>query len=81
MVTLLGMNMGMAMLLIPNARDLDDLTKQFAKYKPVFFPAVNTLFNALANHKGFQNLTILVSRSHWVVACQYCLAQLRRGSA
>ncbi len=56
MVTLLGMNMGMAMLLIPNARDLDDLTKQFAKYKPVFFPAVNTLFNALANHKGFQKI-------------------------
>ncbi len=63
MVTLLGMKLGYALLLIPNARDLDDLTKQFGKYKPAFFPAVNTLFNALAQHKGFcaldhSNLTI-----------------------
>ena len=56
MVTMLGMKMGFAMLLIPNARDFDDLTKQFAKYRPQFFPAVNTLFNALANHKGFGSL-------------------------
>ena len=56
MVTMLGMKMGFAMLLIPNARDFDDLTKQFAKYRPQFFPAVNTLFNALTNHKGFGSL-------------------------
>ncbi|OOR87021.1 long-chain fatty acid--CoA ligase [Moraxella caviae] len=55
-VMLLGMNMGMAFLLIPNARDLNDLTKQFAKYRPVFFPAVNTLFNALTHHEGFKKL-------------------------
>ena len=56
MVTMLGIKMGFAMLLIPNARDFDDLTKQFAKYRPQFFPAVNTLFNALTNHKGFGSL-------------------------
>ncbi|USZ14373.1 AMP-binding protein [Moraxella sp. FZFQ2102] len=56
MVTMLGMKMGFALLLIPNARDFDDLTKQFAKYRPQFFPAVNTLFNALLHHKGFSSL-------------------------
>ncbi|MFB6348025.1 AMP-binding protein [Moraxella sp. ZJ142] len=56
MVTMLGMRLGFALLLIPNARDFDDLTKQFAKYRPQFFPAVNTLFNALAHHKGFKAL-------------------------
>lgn len=56
MVTMLGMKMGFALLLIPNARDLDDLTKQFGKYRPQFFPAVNTLFNALAHHDGFKSL-------------------------
>lgn len=50
------MKMGFALLLIPNARDLDDLTKQFGKYRPQFFPAVNTLFNALAHHDGFKSL-------------------------
>ncbi len=53
---LLGMKAGFSMLLITNARDLDALTKEFAKYKPVFFPAVNTLFNALAHHEGFKKL-------------------------
>ncbi len=53
---LLGMKMGFALLLITNARDFDALTKDFAKHKPVFFPAVNTLFNALAHHEGFKNL-------------------------
>lgn len=53
---LLGMKMGFSLLLITNARDFDALTKDFAKYKPVFFPAVNTLFNALAHHDGFRAL-------------------------
>ncbi len=55
-VTMLGMKMGFSFLLIPNARDFDDLTKQFAKYRPAFFPAVNTLFNALTHHEGFKAL-------------------------
>ncbi|UXZ05453.1 AMP-binding protein [Moraxella nasicaprae] len=56
MVSLLAMKLGFSLLLIINARDFDDLTKQFAKYRPAFFPAVNTLFNALTNHKGFKGL-------------------------
>lgn len=53
---LLGMKMGFSLLLIVNAKDFDALTKDFAKYRPVFFPAVNTLFNALAHHDGFRAL-------------------------
>ncbi len=53
---LLGMKMGFSQLLITNPRDLAAVTKDFAKYKPVFFPAVNTLFNALAHHEGFRAL-------------------------
>lgn len=56
LISLLGMKMGFGLLLIVNAKDFDALTKDFAKYKPSFFPAVNTLFNALANHKGFREL-------------------------
>ena len=53
---LLGMNMGFIGLLIPNPRDLDGFVKELGKYKPVFFPAVNTLFNGLAHHAGFRAL-------------------------
>ncbi|MCL1622966.1 AMP-binding protein [Moraxella sp. Tifton1] len=56
MVSQLAMKYGFALLLIPNARDFDDLTKQHAKYRPVFFMGVNTLFNALANHEGFKKI-------------------------
>lgn len=56
MVSLLAMKIGFSLLLIPNARDFDDLTKQHAKYRPAFFMGVNTLFNALTNHEGFKNL-------------------------
>ncbi|MFW2176725.1 MULTISPECIES: AMP-binding protein [unclassified Moraxella] len=53
---LLGMYQGFVCLLIPNPRDLDGFVKELAKYKPVFLPAVNTLFNGLAHHTGFRNL-------------------------
>lgn len=53
---LLGMKMGFSMLLITNPRDFAAVCKDYAKYKPVFFPAVNTLFNALANYDGFKAL-------------------------
>ncbi|USZ14374.1 AMP-binding protein [Moraxella sp. FZFQ2102] len=53
---LLGMKMGFSMLLITNPRDLPAVCKDYAKYKPVFFPAVNTLFNALAHNEGFRAL-------------------------
>ena len=53
---LLGMYQGFIGVLIPNPRDLDGFVKELAKYKPAFLPAVNTLFNGLANHEGFKNL-------------------------
>ena len=53
---LLGMYLGMTGVLIPNPRDADSFVKEIGKYKPVFFPAVNTLFNGLAHHAGFRAL-------------------------
>lgn len=53
---LLGMKMGFSMLLITNPRDFPALCKDYAKYKPAFFPAVNTLFNGLVHHEGFRSL-------------------------
>ncbi|MDO4897156.1 MAG: AMP-binding protein [Moraxella sp.] len=55
-VSMLGFKRGFSLLLIVNAKDFNALTKDFAKYRPVFFPAVNTLFNALAHHDGFKAL-------------------------
>ncbi|WII95706.1 AMP-binding protein [Moraxella haemolytica] len=56
MVSLLAMRIGFSLLLIPNARDFNDLTKQHSNYRPAFFMGVNTLFNALTNHEGFKNI-------------------------
>ncbi|MDO4427235.1 MAG: AMP-binding protein [Moraxella sp.] len=56
MVSMLAMKAGFSLLLIPNARDFDDLTKRHAKYRPAFFMGVNTLFNALTNHAGFKSI-------------------------
>ncbi len=53
---LMCMDKGFTGVLIPNPRDLDSLVKEIEKYDPVFIPAVNTLFNGLAHHKGFQEL-------------------------
>ncbi len=53
---LMCMDKGFTGVLIPNPRDLDGLVKEIDKYKPVFIPAVNTLFNGLAHHEGFQKL-------------------------
>lgn len=47
---------GATNILIPNPRDLAAVNKELAKYKPAVFPAVNTLFNALANNAEFKNL-------------------------
>lgn len=47
---MLGMRMGGCNILIPNARDIPALLKELAAHKFHSFPAVNTLFNAIANH-------------------------------
>lgn len=53
---LYGMYKGQANILIPNPRDLSSVVKELRKYKPTFFPAVNTLFNALVNNEEFRQL-------------------------
>ncbi len=53
---LYGMYKGQANVLIPNPRDLPGVMKELRKYQPSFFPAVNTLFNALVNNEEFKQL-------------------------
>jgi long-chain acyl-CoA synthetase len=50
---MLSMRMGGANLLVPNPRDLPAVFKQLQGEKFHSFPAVNTLFNAMANHPDF----------------------------
>jgi long-chain acyl-CoA synthetase len=53
---LYGMQKGQLIILVPNPRDMPGLIAEVGKYQPSFFPAVNTLFNALANNADFQKL-------------------------
>ena len=53
---LLGMRTGALNMLIPNPRDIPGTIKELAKYRINIFPAVNTLFNALANNADFAKL-------------------------
>jgi long-chain acyl-CoA synthetase len=50
---MLSMRMGGCNILIPNPRDLPAVLKELSQHKFQSFPAVNTLFNALANHPDF----------------------------
>ena len=51
-----GIYRGCILSLVPNPRDGKSLIKAYKDYPPAFFPAVNTLFNALANSEAFQSL-------------------------
>jgi long-chain acyl-CoA synthetase len=53
---LMGARLGSMNLLIPNPRDIPGFIRTLAKYKVHLFPAVNTLFNALANEPEFARL-------------------------
>ncbi|MCD6672661.1 MAG: long-chain-fatty-acid--CoA ligase [Burkholderiaceae bacterium] len=53
---LIGMRLGGLNILIPNPRDLPALIKEIRPYRFTLFPAVNTLFNALANNAEFAKL-------------------------
>ncbi len=50
---MLGMRMGGSNILIPNPRDLPGVFKELQGQKFHSFPAVNTLFNAMAHHADF----------------------------
>jgi long-chain acyl-CoA synthetase len=53
---MLGARLGMMNLLIPNPRDIPGFIGTLQSYKVNMFPAVNTLFNALANDPAFARL-------------------------
>ena len=53
---MMGARLGMMNVLIPNPRDIPGLVKTLGNYKINMFPAVNTLFNALANDPDFARL-------------------------
>jgi long-chain acyl-CoA synthetase len=53
---MLAMRMGGCNLLIPNARDFAATLKELSRHKFHSFPAVSTLFNALAHHPDFDKV-------------------------
>jgi len=59
-----SLRMGGRSILIPNPRDIPAVCKELSKQRFHIFPAVNTLFNALANHPDFNT----VDWSHLVVS-------------
>ncbi len=53
---MLGMRMGGCNILIANPRDIAGVLKELSQHRFHSFPAVNTLFNALANHADFDKV-------------------------
>ncbi|MFN3862544.1 MAG: long-chain-fatty-acid--CoA ligase [Roseateles sp.] len=53
---MLGARMGHLNILIPNPRDIPGFIETLRGHRIHIFPAVNTLFNALANEPGFARL-------------------------
>jgi long-chain acyl-CoA synthetase len=53
---MLNMRTGGKLILIPNPRDLAGVLKELSKHTFHSFPAVNTLFNGLANHPDFNTV-------------------------
>ncbi len=53
---MLSMRMGGKLILIPNPRDIPGVLKELRKHVIHSFPAVNTLFNGLANHPDFNTV-------------------------
>jgi len=51
-----SLRMGGKLILIPNPRDFPALLGELVKHKVHIFPAVNTLFNGLANHPDFNKV-------------------------
>ena len=61
---MLSMRMGGCNILIPHPRDIGSVLKELAKHRFHSFPAVNTLFIAMAHHPAFNT----VDWSHLVLA-------------
>jgi len=50
-----GISMGGTVILVPNARDIDDLIDCADVFKPSIFPGVPALYNAINNHPKVRN--------------------------
>ena len=61
---MLSLHIGGCNILIPNPRDIGALLKELSKHRFHSLPAVNTLFNAMAQHPAFDT----VDWSHLVLA-------------
>ena len=61
---MLSMHLGGCNILVPNPRDLPAVFKELSKHRVHSFPAVNTLFMAMANHADFNT----VDWSHLVMS-------------
>jgi len=72
-----GARLGAMNVLVPNPRDIAGFVKTLKGYKVNMFPAVNTLFNALANDPEFARLDFseLVVSSGGGMAVQQATAQ------
>jgi long-chain acyl-CoA synthetase len=53
---MLTLRLGGKLILIPNPRDVAGMLKELSKQKFHTFPAVNTLFNGIANHPDFNKV-------------------------
>ena len=53
---MLSLRSGAKTILIPNPRDIPAVLKELSKHRFHSFPAVNTLFNGLANHPDFNTV-------------------------
>ncbi len=75
---MLALRSGGKLILIPNPRDMVAVLKELSKHKFHMFPAVNTLFNALANHPDFNKVdwSSLVVSAGGGTAVQSAVAKL-----
>jgi long-chain acyl-CoA synthetase len=75
---MMGLRLGGKLILIPNPRDMEAVLSELAKHKIHVFPAVNTLFNGLANHPDFNKVdwSSLVVSAGGGTAVQSAVAKL-----
>jgi long-chain acyl-CoA synthetase len=75
---MISMRTGGKLILIPNPRDMVAVLGELAKHKVHVFPAVNTLFNGLANHPDFNKVdwSHLVASAGGGTAVQSAVAKL-----
>ncbi len=75
---MLALRKGGKLILIANPRDIPGMFKDLAKHKIHVFPAVNTLFNGMANHPDFNTVdwSHLVASTGGGTAVQSAVAKL-----